>query len=501
MRSTLLQKRPMKISENRRQFLDGTAMFIYLCIVYAWSLKIFPLGRDFACMADPGAHLPFLADRLFAWEVATFRGWATGYHIVNMAFMYACMLCLYRFVRLTVKGYFWLGTLAATLFMANPVHTEAMLNWSGVGDLIPCLAALLAITAYAEHANAPKTWKAVLFAVYFAFAVLPYRQNAFLVAFPILFEILFIEKDETRNARLLPALAISGIGLILHRSAFSYASLDFAESFGPLYLVFYPLGLLPKTARALATYPVLEWVGAAVIVFIIYLIYRKARRRIILVALLSMVATRFLQGDVLIDPVHMIGGGKLLLANAFFNVALVATFFRMMDHYKWRRPVVMLTTLLAVVFFIMELRSVGAWQRADQAVRQFQYSASQSKDAIGILPDSWYVDGAPLQFSESVSYDTFLSKAIPHVSLLKLNYVPDPKYRLLTKESKHDRLIYQIEGKNAIDLLPYPFTLATKGGKVETQEVVATALEATHDLLRIEIRPRKGTFDADVVMP
>ncbi|MCX5771469.1 MAG: hypothetical protein NTZ09_14540, partial [Candidatus Hydrogenedentes bacterium] len=161
-------------------------MLIYLLIVYAWSLSLYPLGRDYAALADP-TSLPPIAGKLFAWEIRAFGGSPYGYHAVNLVLLYGCMMALYRFVRLAIPGPFWLGTLAAALFMANPVHSEAVLNLSGVGDLVPAFLALLALVAYAQHRAGPRGWTGVLALAAFALAVLPYRQNVMLIIVPALY--------------------------------------------------------------------------------------------------------------------------------------------------------------------------------------------------------------------------------------------------------------------------------------------------------------------------
>src|SRR5689334_5940682 len=111
---------------NYKDAYDAIAMLIYLILVYGWGLWIYPLGRDFGHLANAGADLPIVARHLFAGEMRLFGANPAGYHLVNMALMYACMLLVYHFVNLSVRGLWWFGSLAACLFMANPVHSEAM---------------------------------------------------------------------------------------------------------------------------------------------------------------------------------------------------------------------------------------------------------------------------------------------------------------------------------------------------------------------------------------
>ncbi|NIA16709.1 MAG: hypothetical protein GWP08_21875, partial [Nitrospiraceae bacterium] len=234
------------ITGVRRFALDAAAMLVYITLVYVWALRLHPLGRDYGMMAAPH-FMPFATGRILEWEMRVFGGSPTGYHLVSLGFLYACMLAVYRLTRLTVQSYFWLGTLAAVLFMANPVHSEAVLNLTGISDLVPALLALLALVAYASHAAAPRLWRFGAALVLFACAVMPYSTNLFLIVVLLLFEV-FIRGKERRLMRLLPFALLSLPMWWLQRDLLS-DSLHPNHMLPPLYLVFYPIGLLPSTAR------------------------------------------------------------------------------------------------------------------------------------------------------------------------------------------------------------------------------------------------------------
>ena len=490
------EKRPVTpISGKRRAALDGTAMLIYLCLVYLWALWLYPLGRDYAFLAEQGANMPFLAGRLFAWEVGAFGSSPVGYHLVNLAFLYACMLCVYRFVRLSVKGPFWLGTLAATLFMANPIHSESILNLAGVADLVPALLALLALTAYAELAAKPRLWRWALALIYFALAVLPYRQNAALVLVVVLYEWLVVDKAARRWWRVVPFAVIAFDAWAGMPSLWAWPSYNLTRMFAPLYFVFYPLGFLPETARTFHVHPWLGYLAVLVILAVVGLVYRKARRPVILFGLLGMVAVRFGQGFDFVDPVHLIGGGRLLVANALFNVALVALFFRMMDHPKWRQPVVVWTTVLCVVFFALELRCVAAWHRAGDFAERFQeQAAGAAGEQVGIVPDYQYYRGAPMCLSESVAYDTPFSKAVPAVPLLQLNCMNLQSTHVMLDSWTAATGTVVLQAPNVLDLAPYPYTLVRPNATQRTDGALVTTRERGQNQLTLLIRSRNGAL-------
>jgi hypothetical protein len=473
-------------------------MLIYLGLVYVWALNVYPLGRDYALLASRGEGLPFPVNRLLAWEIGTFGTWRPGYHAVNLALLYACMACLYWLMNRVVRGPLWLGTLAAALFMANPVHTESVANCCGVVDLVPGLLALIALAAYVENGRRQRPWSAVLAPACFALAVLPFRENAFLILAITLVEALVLRDTSRRATRLLPAILIAIAGWCTWAATFTRQSFDPARMFAPLYFVFYPLGFLPQTAQAFHARPWLGWVAAAAVLGIVFLIYRKARRPAILFGLLSMVAVRLAQGEHLIDPVHLIGGGRLLLPNALFNVALVALFYRIMDHPKWPRPVILLTTLLCVIFFGMEIRSVTTWRHAAAEVRRFQAAVAADPPG-GVLPDYQYCHGAPMCLSESIAYNTAFSRAWPCVSILPLHYPATSRTTVTVDLWSPTEGTITIRGQRPLDLIGFPYNLTQPGACQTTEAASVEVVSVDQDALSLRVVPKQAPLPSKVL--
>ena len=401
-------------------------MFVYLCIVHAWTIFLYPLGRDYRCLAQPES-MPAWVRQVFELEMQGFGTGLPGYHLVNLMLLYAGMVALFFFTRYAVRGPWWLGSLAAVLWMANPAKSEAVLNLSGVRDLLPVFFALAAMTAYAAHVLRPRWWKLSAALLLFAVATLSFQVNLMLLLAVLLFEGLVAEPHERRWSRTLLFVLLGVAGLYLHRGLLSWSSLNPAEMFGPLLLIFYPIGLLPETAGRLHTYPILGWLSAAAFIMLLVLIDRKARHSALRFGLLAALAVRLFQADHTIDPVHTVGGGQLLLAMAFVSVAFSALCRRMVQHPKWHLPVIFLTTVLCVVFFVLQGRVNWAWRHAGQQVQAFQAQAAETAQAhpgetLGVLPDYQYYRGAPMMLSDSVAFDTLFSKALPVVFLLPLHY-------------------------------------------------------------------------------
>ena len=431
-------------------------MLIYITVVHVWSLRVYPLGRDYEALAEMGERLPFLARGLFAWEVQTFGGWAPGYHVVNIALLYLSMLCIYWFANYTLRGLWWLGTLTATLFMANPVHSEAVLNLSGVGDLVPFLVALLAVTVYASHAWEPERWKILGSFALCAVASLSYPAYTYLFLVIVLYEFLITELELKNYTRLLPFVAIGIAGIVRH-------GVGTASGFAPLYFSFYPIGFLPETAQRFLEYPVLGWCATATVVILLILLHRKARRPAILFAILAIAAIRLGPSDRSVDPVHLVGGGQLLFPTMLYTVGLVGVFFRIMENIRWRLPMVGFTTTLAIIFFGMQIHANVHWRNAGREVQAFQQRTAEARAIepvarIGICPDYQYDGGAPLCLSESVKYDTPFSTALNLESVLPLNKDKDHQVTVHIDSWSTESATVTVSGAPVLEVLPWPYT-------------------------------------------
>lgn len=416
---------------------DAISMLVYLLAVYTWGLFAYPMGRDFDVLATGAADYPAVARSVFQAEVAVFGTWLPGYHLVNMLLLYACMLCIYHFTNMTLRGLWWFGTLAACMFMANPVHTEAILNICGVLDIIPCLLALLALTAYAWVAKDSKTWKLFVSLALLALATLTFPENAYLWLVLALYEILAVPTGKHSVLRLGLILSLGVVSVAANWATLSGGPYRLADMFVPLYFLFYPLGFLPESVSNFRAHPWLGWLAAAAVAFILFLIYRKARRPVILFALLSMLVLRLAPAERPVDPVSLVGGGQLLLPNVLFVLGLVALFFRIMQHPKWRISMIGITTSIVIVLFAMQWSSVRRWHEAGRIVRAFQTQAqdlhAKTGATVGVLPDYQTYHGAPLRLSASVKHETPFSPQVPVLSILPLNG-ERPKHRTATLE-------------------------------------------------------------------
>ncbi len=505
--STTTPPRLISLRLKYRNRFDAMAMLFYVCLVYAWSVNVYPLGRDYAILGGGGAGLPFLVRTVISWEVSLFGSFVPGYHLVNIALVYAAMLCIYRLVNYTLKGMWWFGTLAACLFMANPVHTEAVVNLTGAVDLVPFLVALLAITFYAAHAYEPGIWRYSGALLCFAVAVISYPLYAYLILVLFLYDLLITEPDLKNYKRLLPFLVVTACAFWTHGGMLFAHGFDCGRMFSPLYFIFYPIGFLPETARRFHEHPALGWFAGAAAFVILALVYRKARRPAILFGVLAMCAIRLYPGDRFIDPVHLIGGGQLLLANVFFLIALVALFYRIMEDPNWRVAMIGLTTVISIAFFVMQIRENVIWHKAGNRVHAFQTQAREalvpSHDTpLGICPDFQYWLGAPLCFTQSLTHDTPFSTALPVKPVVMLDGDKAGAVTVTQEEWARENGVIRVSGASALEVAPWPYDLSRPGRRQRKMPLTIERIEGggeDHFLLAVSSR-KASPVPTDVLL-
>jgi hypothetical protein len=159
-------------------------------------------------------------------------------------------------------------------------------------------------------------------------------------------------------------------GFVLHRTVLTGASLDVTGMFVPLHLVLYPIGFLPETVAGFAENPVLGYVWAAGWIFFIAFVCWRVRHTGLYFAVLGAGAMRLFQGEDGIDLVYLDGGGGLLVPVALLSVGAVAFCQRVMDHPKWRYPMIYLSTATCLLLFVLQISTILDWHRGGAAVHR-----------------------------------------------------------------------------------------------------------------------------------
>ncbi|HDP34855.1 MAG TPA: hypothetical protein ENN29_07070 [Candidatus Hydrogenedentes bacterium] len=410
----------MKEASRDRAMPLFVADGIYLAAVYAFFLAIPPLGRDYAALARPDSVVFFDGmTRLFG-----AHGWM--YLLVNFALLYGCVALILALARNLTDGPWWLGSVAAVLFMANPVKTEAVLNLSGVRDLWPCFMALLTIYVYlvCRESNLRGAGLAPLFV--YLIAVLTGPLNITLFAVLMALEFFVFEK---RTQRWLPIAVAGAIALFASGQWAIAGALGPARMFAPLFFIIYPIGMTPDTVAFFQAWPLAGYaVGIAAVVVCLYLI-RKVNNPAFTFGLLGAAAFRLCQGGFTVDAVTLAGGGRLLVPAALVCIAVAGFFRAVMENVEWRKSVVRITTLLCIAAMICQLWVNLHWRHAGREMQRLQALVAEAAlenpgEPIAIVPDIQYYRTVPLMLCESVKYRTPFSAPQPVVPLMPISVIP-----------------------------------------------------------------------------
>jgi len=356
-----MQEPPQKRSAAQQIALFSFTMAIYLTVVHAWSLHLPPGPRDMSLFAR--TDVPF--GPLMRWQVAWMGDAVWLWRVQAMLLLYGCMLAIFFLTRHTVGRPWWLGSLAAVLFMAHPAKSEAVLDLGGMLDLLAALLALGTLALYAAHL---RTQRLSLFAMALPLLLVtmllfPAMLSVYLVV--VLMELLLPETDVPgAGRRKLLRMALC-LGVFLAALGF-WQGLEFVWSpavlFAPLYTTVYPTGLLPQTVETYQAHPWLGWMVGALAVLAFTALYRAVRHPALLWGGTAALAARLLQVQPEVDPVTLAGGGSLLLPIALAHVAWAAVCHRIFSHPHWTRPIVYLTTVWCALYFILQVQVILQWR-------------------------------------------------------------------------------------------------------------------------------------------
>jgi len=437
------------------------ADFFYLALVHAWGVGVRPLGRDFALLENP-AQLAWPLRSFVSAEVLFFGDIAPLYHVVNLALLFGCMAAVFFLTLRLVGGPVWLASLAAVLLMANPVKSEATLHLTGAADLLPAFLGLTAVACFVRHGQVRTARSGVVAWTLLVGAVLLFRENVCLALPLVLHERMVVERRRSSRLRAAMLTALTLVACGLYWSPDMWNALDPLRMFAPLGLLPYPIGLLPETASQFHASPALAY--GALVLAIVFLVYldRRVRAPVFTFAAASLFAVRLLRGGLDIDPVHMTGGGALIVPLGFFSIGVAALCRRIMLHPRWPRPVVLLTTAICVLLFLLQVTSLVSWRRAARETARFQqqayaFAAEHPEQMLGVLPDYRCLRGAPMNLSDAIAHDTPFSRSVHHMALLPLHYPVRGKVSISVTAWEARIGVVRIEGVPPAEVLPEPY--------------------------------------------
>ncbi|MBI1319594.1 MAG: hypothetical protein GC168_11700 [Candidatus Hydrogenedens sp.] len=455
---------------SRLQFrLFLCSNFVYLWLVHWGALWLYPLGTDYARLADP-ASLGFVCGRVLNAQMQVFGDWLPGYHAFNFLLLYGAMLAVLLLTRFVLNGPWWLGSFAAVLMMANPAKNAAVLPLSAVADLLPAVSALAALACYAGYLRHGGRVVYVASLLLFAAASLAFTDNLMLFGAVLVFDLFIGGGDVSRSARLAPFVAVFAGAMARHGWVWVEYPMDPVAAFAPLYLALYPLGLLPGTAVWYAAYPVLWLVPAVIFGVIVWRIYRVTREPGLLAALLAAIAFRSMPaGD--FDFVHLWGGGQLIVPIALMNVAHASVWMHVQRHPRWKRAAVTLTTSLCIVFFVMQWREIWQWDIAGKETQTFQQRAAEAAAAepgapIAVLPAYGYRGTIPVWIAESAAFDTPFSQTLPVNRYLRMHAFSRDAVDVEIQEWSELGAVVRVQGQPAYALFGVDWAQPAVGEEV-----------------------------------
>lgn len=489
--------RPKK-APGARYFLIANAL--YLIVVQGLSLTIQPVGRDFAAFAGtheaPGSGMLQILYQALGTQVAL-------YHTLNLALLYGCMVCVFFLTRMLVQGPWWLSSLSAALLMANPIKSEAVYYTSGILDLAPAFLTLVVLTAYVHHGRTGSKVAYISALVIWAFSALVFPQTWGLALVLFLVEVFRLANDNRRIGIVLPFMLPLVPAFLLLNPPHGWLPHSFLDWLTPLYLILFPVGFLPETEVLFLEQAHWWWLAALFMGGLAGWICWGARSKALLFGLVAAVAFRLFPHQPF-DLVHMAGGGQMIVPTALLTIALSALCWRMVQHKKWVRPVVFVTTMLCVLFFALQLRELFAWRHAAQQTLAFQARARLTHEAaperaLAIMPNFSYHRTAPLQLHQAIAHDGPFSVAYPAAPLFTLRYFPPGKLFAEVLEHTPRSVQVRMTGQERTSALPRDFkdTLWPEA-TVQIQEVdqgftiSLVAKETAEDFPTVAIPYRNG---------
>lgn len=332
------------------------AMAVYLLLVHGTSLlsaglpgTVPPLGEH---PEIPG-YLRVLLEGL----AETLGHSRAAFACLGLVLLYACMLGLFQLTRHLVKGPVWLGSLAATSFMAHPVKTEVLFTALGPYYLLSALFAILTVLGYVLLIESPNVPRYLAALALFACAAFPFAINGGLFGVLFLLEFYPARPETRRWHRLVPFLGVAMFANWFHMETLYIRLPAIADVVAPLLLLIYPIGLLPETLAHLAAFPAMAWLWGAFALALVALAFAGIKNGAFRVCLLALLMFRYFPGAHPIDFTTLDGGAQLIFPLALGCVALAALSRWLMRYEAWGRPTVTLTTMLCVVLFVLQFQA------------------------------------------------------------------------------------------------------------------------------------------------
>ncbi|MFA7691674.1 MAG: hypothetical protein GX117_13555 [Candidatus Hydrogenedentes bacterium] len=431
--NTSQQEHQLKRRTGKPWMLLITNAF-YLLLVFGWTVGNKPTGKDFAALTRPDL-LGAVTGRLFSAMIAAFSTHCWLYYLTNLLLLYLCMVLILILCRVLGRGPWWLGSVAAVLFMAHPLKTEAVLTLSGIQFLLPTVCALLLLLLYTRCRDSASTLVRWLPPVAYLALILSFPDMIPLFLVLIILDFCFYRKREHAKP-VLWAIFIIGISAFLISGQWAVQGAWLPDKIVlSLFLIVYPIGMLPDTIAFFANHLLITTLCFILFLYLMTRLLRNIKDPLVTFGVLATFAFHLLQGGEAVDPVHLSGSGRMVMLLALFALSLGSMFHVFMRSERWRSTVVRNSTLLCVAAMLSQGWVNWHWRQAGLDVQSFQETAQQTVEQhpgqwIGLLPNISYVGTVPLMYSQAIRYDTPFSRALPVQSLLELPVLPSAAVKI-----------------------------------------------------------------------
>jgi hypothetical protein len=375
--------------------------------------------------------------------------------------------------------------------MANPAKSEGVLQLTAVADLLPAFSALAALAAFAGWVRHGRLWTYLLALALLAFATWNFVENLPLPLVAFLLYCLIPTGRRASNLQLMPVALVALVGCFRHAWVYGVTPFDPVSAFAPLYLAFYPMGLLTPTAVLYLHHPWLWLLVGLFFAALVALAFRCSGQRAILFGVGAALLMRVVPLGTF-DFVHCHGGGALIVPFALLNVAAAAVWMQVQRHPRWARASVLLSTLICVIFFALQMQALWHWRQAADLVKIFQAKAAQSVEEskgepVAILPDFRYHHTAPVALYASVLTDTPFSKLLPMRTALAMNYFPPGRGDVRIDSWDEFGAEFTISGATLEEIFGPDFYRLKQGDSVSYEAYELRVEERSPGLVRVRI--------------
>lgn len=401
----------------------------YLLLVYGWFFRTRPTGLSFQQLAT-SESMDTLPRVFFHLLVDHFGNWSPGYILVNLFLLYASMVLVLILTRLLTREPWWLGSVAAVLFISFPAKTAAIFSLGGIQWLLPAFLGLLFLVIYAFYRRSSKSDLAFLPLLTYIVLCLVTPSNISLFAVVAMMEYTCF-RDKSASSSKQP-FVIAGVGvtfLFVSGQVFFPEALSFKGMFAPLLLFINPIGFLPQSLSFFSHYPFFGY-GLGILLFVgVCLLLRRCNEGAVRFGFLGIFACRLGQGHGSIDLTTMENGGTLLIPAALLSVAVGAAFLHLATLPTWRPAVLRISTLLCFAALICQGWVNLQWHRGGQNVELFRQQAyalaeESPRETLALFPDIRYVGFVPWMLSDSIEHQSCLGDALPFLSLADVSLIP-----------------------------------------------------------------------------